>query len=314
MPVPRQLLGRQHSAGHLLARLLTGGGADVEVAQEYLRIASRRSAALLVVVGLDIDGGGHRSDRFTESRSFAVGAGDAVALGLRSLDDELQVGDIAGDVCQLEGHRRAREDHGRIGRSLNTRERRHSGHDAATTVHDPVVQPHEEVAAADLTLGTQHRAALGGAGSGVPGQDLGICQALPSLTQLLEHGLHGRLIARAGAAAVAAVADVLTALDLRCGHALGGARHLFESDRRNVLHSLKRLRLNKRFITKNMIISSIAIKHTPPVLIFSVCQGVRSFSTLTSSLTILSRNIRPSRYTISFWIFTGSLTGFVSSE
>ena len=45
------------------SRLLTGSGVDVEVLEEDLRVAGGRSATLGLVVGLDVDCGGHRSQR-----------------------------------------------------------------------------------------------------------------------------------------------------------------------------------------------------------------------------------------------------------
>ena len=82
------------------SRLLTGGGVDVEVLEEDLRVAGGRSAALGLVVRLDVDGGGHRSERRTKGSGLAVGTGDAVALGLGSLDDEFEVGDVGRNRCQ----------------------------------------------------------------------------------------------------------------------------------------------------------------------------------------------------------------------
>ena len=43
--------------------LLTGGGVDVEVLEEDLRVAGGGSTTLGLVVGLDVDGGGHRRQR-----------------------------------------------------------------------------------------------------------------------------------------------------------------------------------------------------------------------------------------------------------
>lgn len=44
VPVTRQLLRRQHSAGHLLTRLFTGGGVHIEILEEHL------GSTVLVVV------------------------------------------------------------------------------------------------------------------------------------------------------------------------------------------------------------------------------------------------------------------------
>lgn len=108
-PVTRRSLGREHGTGHLLAGLLAGDGVHEEILEEHLRITGRGSATLVAVVALDVDGRGHRSERIAEGSSLAVGLGDAVALGLGSQDDELQIGDVAGDVGQGEGHRRSGE-------------------------------------------------------------------------------------------------------------------------------------------------------------------------------------------------------------
>lgn len=61
------------SAGHLLARLLAGGGVHEEILEEHLRITGRGSATLVVVVALDVDGRGHRSERIAEGSNLAVG-------------------------------------------------------------------------------------------------------------------------------------------------------------------------------------------------------------------------------------------------
>jgi len=230
MPVSRHSLRIQHRSEHLLSRLLAGSSIYVEILEEDLGSAGARSAILGVVLGLDVDGACHGSVRAVECGSFAVGAGDTVALGLRSLDDELQVSDAFRNAGKSELHSTRCESYAGIGRSLYTRERRNAGHDVATAVDDPVVEPHEEVAAADLALGAEHRAAFGSVSCSIPRENLSIGQASPRLAKALEHGLYRSLVAGAGAPAIATVTDVLTALDLRCGHALGGARHLFESD------------------------------------------------------------------------------------
>ena len=82
------LLIAQLGLGQDSSGLLTGGGVYVEVLEEDLGATGGRSAALGVVLGLDVDGRGHRSVRDIEGRSLAVGAGDTVALGFGGLDDE----------------------------------------------------------------------------------------------------------------------------------------------------------------------------------------------------------------------------------
>ena len=54
----RRLLLPQLGACEHVGRLLTGSGVDIEVTEEDLRIAGGRSAVLLVIVGLDVDGRG----------------------------------------------------------------------------------------------------------------------------------------------------------------------------------------------------------------------------------------------------------------
>lgn len=98
------LLIGQLGLGQHFSGLLTGCGVHVEIFEEDLGATGGRSTALGVVLGLDVDGRGHRSDRVVEGRSLAVGAGDTVALGVGCLNDELQVGHIAGDAGQGEGH------------------------------------------------------------------------------------------------------------------------------------------------------------------------------------------------------------------
>ncbi len=147
------LLLAQLGLGQHFSGLLTGGGVHVEVLEEDLGATGGRSATFGVVLGLDVDGRGHWSVRVIEGRSLAVGAGDTVALGFGGLDDEFQVGDIAGNVCQGEGHRGCSEGDSRLCRSLNAGEVRHGGHNATAAVHDPVVEPHEEVRTGDLGLG-----------------------------------------------------------------------------------------------------------------------------------------------------------------
>lgn len=90
------LLLAQLGLGQDFSGLFTGGGVHVEVLEEDLGATGGRSATLGVVLGLDVDGRGHRGVRVIEGRSLAVGAGDTVALGFGGLDDELQVGHIGG--------------------------------------------------------------------------------------------------------------------------------------------------------------------------------------------------------------------------
>ena len=100
---------RQLTLHEDISRLLTGGGVDVEVLEEDLGQTGGRSAALGVVLGLDVDGRGDRSVRVIEGSSLAVSTGDTVALGFGSLNDELEVGHAVGNARKGEGHRGAGE-------------------------------------------------------------------------------------------------------------------------------------------------------------------------------------------------------------
>lgn len=139
------LLIGQLGLGQHFSGLLTSNGVHVEVLEEDLGATGGRSASLGVVLGLDVDGRSHRSVRVVEGCSLVVGTGDTVALRVGCLDDELQVGHIGGDAVQGEGHRGGGEDDSRPGGCLDTGEGRHGGHNLATAVQDPVVEPHEEV-------------------------------------------------------------------------------------------------------------------------------------------------------------------------
>ena len=109
-------------------------------------------------------------------------------------------------------------------------------HGSAAAGDDPVVEPGEQVGAGDLGLGAKDAAAFLREGQLVPGEDLGRGQRLPHGGQTLEHALDLGLVGGTYGATVTAVADVLAALHLCSGHALGAAAHLLEGDRRNVLH------------------------------------------------------------------------------
>jgi hypothetical protein len=224
------LLGGQLSLGKHISGLLASGGVHVEVLEEDLGAAGGRSAALAVVGTLDVDGRGHGSVRVSEGSSLAVGAGDTVALGIGGLDDEFQVGHIAGDGSQLEGHRRCGEGDGRGIRSDDTGEVGHGGHDVAAAINHPVVQPHKEVGTGNLGLGTQHGLALCGVGRCIPGKDLLVGETLPGLRELLENSFYGRLERGSGRTTVSTVADVLSAASLGGGDTLCGARHFVEGD------------------------------------------------------------------------------------
>ena len=94
-----RLLAGELGQGQHFSGLLTGSGVHVEVLEEDLGATGGRSATHGVVLGLDVDSRSHRRVRVIEGRSLAIGTGDTVALRVGCLDDEFQVGDIAGDVC-----------------------------------------------------------------------------------------------------------------------------------------------------------------------------------------------------------------------
>ena len=214
---------RQLTLHEDISRLLTGGGVDVEVLEEDLGQTGGRSAALGVVLGLDVDGRVHGGVRVIEGGRLAVSTGDTVALGLGSLDDELEVGHAVGNAREGEGHRGTGDDHSCGCGSIDAAEGGRSGKHIATAIHDPIVEAEEEVGTGDLALGAKDGLALGGIGRSVPGEDLLVGETVPSLRKLLEDGLHGRLVGGAGSAAITTVADVLASAGLGRGYALCGA-------------------------------------------------------------------------------------------
>lgn len=213
----------QLGLGEDVSGLLTGSGVDVEVLEEDLRVAGVGSAALVVVGALDVDCRSDRGVRISEGCGLAIGTGDTVVLRLGSLDDELQVGDIAGDFSQGEGHLGAGEDDGRSGRRFDAGEGRGSLHDVSTTVDYPVVQPHEEVGTGNLGFGAENGLALSRVGGCIPGKDLGIGKTLPGLRELLEDSFDGRLVRGSGRTTVTTIADVLATARLSGGDTLCGA-------------------------------------------------------------------------------------------
>ena len=62
-----------------ISGLLTGGGVDVKVLEEDLRVAGVGSATLVVVGALDVDCRSDRGVRISEGCGLAVGTGDTVA-------------------------------------------------------------------------------------------------------------------------------------------------------------------------------------------------------------------------------------------
>ena len=89
---------RQHHA-----RLLTGGGVDVVVAEENLRSRSAGSTVLGHVVGTDVDCGGSRLFDHLNGGGLAVGAAHTVGLTFRGLDDQEDTAIVGKSLVQLEG-------------------------------------------------------------------------------------------------------------------------------------------------------------------------------------------------------------------
>ena len=221
----------QHSAG-----LLAGAGVDVVVAEEYLRGCGARGAVLGHVVCTDVDGIGGGLFHELDAGSLGMGASYTVGLAFGSLDDQVDTAVVGEGLVQLEGEGFTLADDGGAGGVLHTDELGRSHGGLAAAGDDPVVETGEQVGAADLGLGAQDAAAFLREGQLVPGEDLGRSQALPHGGKTLEHALDLGLVGGTDGAAVSAVADVLAALHLCSGHALGAAAHLLEGDGRNVLH------------------------------------------------------------------------------
>ena len=228
---------RQHHA-----RLLTGGGVDVVVAEENLRSRSAGSAILGHVIGTDVDCGGGRLFDHLDLCGLAVGTAHAVGLTFGGLDDQENAAVVGQGLVQLKGEGfTLAHDSGR-GRVLYTHERGRGGLRRAAAGDNPVVQTGEEVRTGNLTLGAEDAAGLLAQGEFVPGEDLVVRQAPPHGGETLENALNLGLVRSTDAAAVTAVADVLAALHFSGRNALGAAAHLLEGDGRNVLH--KRLSLS----------------------------------------------------------------------
>ena len=223
---------RQHGAG-----LLAGRAVDVVVAEEDLRGGSAGGAELGHVVRVDVDGGVGGLFHKLDGRCLAVGTGYAIGLAFGGLDDQEDTAVVSELLVQLEGEGVTLADDGGAGGILHTHQlgRVHLGLAAASD--DPVVQAGEQVGSGDLGLGAEDAAAFLREGQLVPGEDLGGGQRLPHGGQTLEHTLDLGLVGGTYGATVTAVADVLAALHLCSGHALGAAAHLLEGDGRNVLHS-----------------------------------------------------------------------------
>ncbi len=227
---------RQHHA-----RLLSGGGVDVVVAEENLRSRSVGSAVLGHVVGTDVDCGGSGLFDHLDGGSLAVGTAHTVGLTFEGLDDQEDSAVVGKSLVQLEGEGvTLAHDSGR-GRVLYTHESGRVGLRSAAAGDNPVVQTGEEVRAGNFTLGTEDAAGLLAQGEFVLGEDLVVRQTPPHSSETLENALDLGLVSSADTAAISAVADILAALHFRSGHTLGTAAHLLEGDGRNVLH--KRLSL-----------------------------------------------------------------------
>ena len=159
-----------------------------------------------------------------------MSAAHAVGLSFGGLDDQVDAAIVGGGLVQLEGEGLALAGDGGAGGILHAKQRRRSGHRLAAAGDDPVVETGEKVRAADLGLGVQDAAGLLREGQLVPGENLGVGKGLPHRGKTLEQPLDLGLVGGTDRATVTAVADVLAALHLGCGHALGAAAHLLEGD------------------------------------------------------------------------------------
>ena len=224
------------------ARLLTGGGVDVVVAEENLRSRSAGSAVLGHVIGTDVDCGGSGLFDHLDGGSLAVGTAHTVGLTFGGLDDQEDTAIVGKSLVQLEGEGVTLAHDGGRGRVLYTHESGRGGLRRAAAGDNPVVQTGEEVRTGNLTLGTEDAAGLLAQGEFVPGEDLVVRQAPPHSGETLENALDLGLVRSTDTAAISAVADVLAALHFSGRNALGAAAHLLEGDGRNVLH--KRLSLS----------------------------------------------------------------------
>ena len=108
---------RQHHA-----RLLTGGGVDVVVAEETLRSRSAGSAVLGYVVGTDVDCGGSGLFDHLDGGSLAVGTAHTVGLTFGGLDDQEDAAVVCQGLVQLEGEGVTLAHDGGRGRVLYTHE------------------------------------------------------------------------------------------------------------------------------------------------------------------------------------------------
>ena len=223
---------RQHDLG-----LDAGAGVNQVVAEEDLRGGSAGGAVLGHVVGTDVDCGGGGLFHELDGSCGSVGTAHTVGLAFGGLDDQEDAAVVSGSLVQLEGEGVTLAHDGGGAGSLHGVDLRRSHQNLAAEGDDPVVQAGEQVGARELGLGTQHAASLLAEGELVPSEDLLVGEGLPLGGEHLEDALDLGLVRSAHSATVTTVTDVLAALHLCSGHALGAAAHLLEGDGRNVLHS-----------------------------------------------------------------------------
>ena len=101
------------------ARLLTGGGVDVVVAEEDLGRGLIGGTVLGHIVSTDVDGRGGGFLYHLDGRGLAVGAAHAVGLTFGSLDDQVDAAVVGEGLVQLEGEGLALADDGGAGRVLH---------------------------------------------------------------------------------------------------------------------------------------------------------------------------------------------------
>ena len=131
---------RQHHA-----RLLSGGGVDVVVAEENLRSLSAGSAVLGHVVGTDVDCGGGGLFDHLDGGNLAVGTAHTVGLAFGCFDDHEDAAVVGRSLIQLEGEGFTPAHDGGRGRVLYTHESGRVGLRSAAAGDNPVVQTGEEV-------------------------------------------------------------------------------------------------------------------------------------------------------------------------
>lgn len=122
------------------ARLLTGGGVDVVVAEENLRYRGAGSTVLGHVVGSDVDCGGGRFFDHLDLCCLAVGTAHTFGLTFGGLNDQEDSAVVGKSLIQLEGEGFTLAHDGGRGRVLYSHESGLGGLRRAAAGDNPVVQ------------------------------------------------------------------------------------------------------------------------------------------------------------------------------